>query len=170
MIIVEGDSQAEARKVPRPWWFAPALLGIGLGALVGIGLPSPSELPSPSDKTRAQHVIDRLAAIGITADRLGDTQFDTVLGSALPAQNYDLDGYGGAYVVFLDSVYGPAEIRVCDPPDHQGKRVYFGGQETSSVNGAPFVFLVNSRYFVAAPDQRTAAVLQRGLDVTPADC
>ena len=170
--IVEEDPPTDAASSQRPWWFVPALVGIALGGVVGAAF-----LPSPPDKTsrmlpQEQEVIDRLKVIGVPAVATGDSHFNDVLGSAFPSRDYVLGEYGEVSVTFPAFVGGPHDVRVCPAPNDtgQGRVVYVDGQVVRSVNSEPWVYLVSSRYFVSAPDERAVSVLQRGLGVIRAPC
>jgi hypothetical protein len=170
MTIVDQGPEIEPASRPRPWWFAPALVGIALGSVVGAAV-----IPWPLDTTSAQEleVIDRLKGIGVPSVATGDPHFSDVLGSAFLSRDYVLGEYGeygGVSVTFPAFVGGPHDIRVCAEPNGQGRLVYVDRQMVRSVNSEPSVYLVSSRYFVIAPDERAVSVLQRGLGVTRALC
>lgn len=167
---MEQDPPSDAASSQRPWWFAPALVGIALGGVVGAAL-----LPSAPDNTSPQEkeVIDRLKVIGVPAVATGDSHFSDVLGSAFPSRDYVLGEYGEygeVSVTFPAFVGGPHDIRVCAEPNGQGRLVYVDRQAVRSVNAEPWVYLVSSRYFVSAPDERAVSVLQRGLGLTKSLC
>lgn len=167
--IVEQGGVAEPAQGRRPWWFAPALVGIAVGAVVGFAFvpPQPHERPM---LPREQEVLDRLRAVGVSAVAIRETRSDTVLESAFPARDFSLGEYGDASIIFLAFVDGAHDIRVCTAQNNEGRVVMVDGLMTSSVNGEPTVYLVSSQYFVFAPDARAASVLEVGLGVKRARC
>jgi hypothetical protein len=168
--IVEEGPQIEPAGRSRPWWFAPAVVGIMLGSVVGVAvLPPQLGKTSPSQE---QELVDRLQAIGVSAAGIGQLHFDATLGASFPSREFSLGTYGIVYVIFPAFVDGQGDIRVCASPNGtgQGRVVYVDGQITSSVNAEPWVYLVSSRYFVIAPNDGAASVIQRGLGVTRAPC
>ncbi len=169
MTIVEEGGVTGQAKGRRPWWFAPALVGIAVGAVVGFAFvpPQPHETPK---LLKEQEVLDRLRAVGVSAAAIGETGSDSVLGSAFPARDFSLGEYGSAYIIFPAFVDAPHDIRVCTPQNNQGRVVMVDGLVTSSVNAEPWVYLVSSQYFIIAPDACAASVLEVGLGVTHARC
>ena len=167
--IVDQGPQIEPASRPRPWWFSPALVGIVLVGVVGAAVlpPQPSKTSMPSQE---QEVVDRFKAIGVSAVGIGQLHFDAVLGSSFPSREFSLGTYGIVYVIFPAFADGQGDVRVCRAPNDQGRLVYVDRQVTSSVNAEPWVYLVSSRYFVIAPDEGAASVVQRGLGVTRAPC
>jgi hypothetical protein len=167
---MDEGPQIEAASRPRPWWFAPALVGVALGGLVGAALLPAQPHDVASMPAQEQEIIDRLRATGVSAVAIGESHFNNVLGSAFPSRDFNLGEYGIVSVIFPAFVGGPHDIRVCPEPNGQGRLVYVDGHMTSSVNAEPWVYLVSSRYFVMAPDEGAAGVVQRGLGVTRAPC
>lgn len=200
MTITDDEGELEARQaLSRPWWFAPALVGIGLGALLGAVLvPAPvstrptalvsgrtypvASLTSPTPTIPAtrpadlpvlaqeDQVVAAMDRVYVVATAVGSSRYDRVLGPALPSRVFDLRG-GTADVLFLDA---PRDIHVCAAATPQGQLVYrisVDGRDTSSIDAAPpIAFLVSRELFVIAPDERAASMFQLAMDLGRAPC
>jgi len=168
MTIVDQEPPVEPARLPRPWWFIPALVGVVIGGGVGVAfLP-----PQPSKISPEQEVVERFKAIGVPAVGIGESHFDAALGSSFPAREFRLGAMGTAYVIFATFIDGPHDVRVCTAPNDtgRGRVVWVDKQITSSVNAEPWVYLVSSQYFVSTQDETAASVAQRALGVTRATC
>jgi hypothetical protein len=131
----------------------------------------PSDLPVLPEEGV---VIRSLGTVGVSAQVVGRSTFESALGTPLPARVLMTGPREGADILFLDAAPNIHDIRVCASPGSPGRTIYtisVNGLRTSSNDAGQYVaYLVSSSYFVMAWDEPTSTALQRALGVLPARC
>lgn len=131
----------------------------------------PSDLPVLPEEGV---VIRSLGTVGVSAQVVGRSTFESALGTPLPARVLMTGRREGADILFLDAAPNIHDVRVCASPGSPGRTIYtisVNGLRTSSNDAGQYVaYLVSSGYFVIAWSEPTSTALQRALGVAPARC
>ncbi len=131
----------------------------------------PSDLPVLPEEAA---VIRSLGTVGVSAQVVGRSHFESALGAPLPARVLMTGPREGADILFLDGAPNIHDIRVCASPGSPGRTIYtisVNGLRASSNDAGQYVaYLVGPSYFVMAWDEPTSTALQRALGVVPARC